>query len=90
MCWDVTHTRTHTHTHTQDAHSMDPDFDQDSALFAVYDGHGGLCFIHILHGLAWRISTCIYMDLHGLDWISTHNSALEGATELKFVPFCSS
>ena len=68
------HTHTHTHIHTQDAHSMDPDFDQDSALFAVYDGHGGLCFIHILHGLAWRISTCTWtcMDLIGLALITPH------------------
>lgn len=26
---------------TQDAHSIVPDFDQDSSLFGVYDGHGG-------------------------------------------------
>ena len=27
----------------QDAHSIVPDFEKDTAFFAVYDGHGGMC-----------------------------------------------
>lgn len=26
---------------SQDAHNCIPDFDEDTAMFAVYDGHGG-------------------------------------------------
>ena len=32
----------------QDAHSIVPDFDKDTSLFAVYDGHGGeLLYMYI-------------------------------------------
>lgn len=30
---------------SQDAHNSIPDFDEDTAMFAVYDGHGGNALI---------------------------------------------
>ncbi len=33
---------------SQDAHNCIPEFDEETAMFAVYDGHGGNTHIHII------------------------------------------
>ena len=42
-----------------------------------------------MHEVYTHVYTCIYMYVH-VDVIQLCNSSVEGATELKFTPFCSS